>query len=326
MLVRRLRSRFLLIIGLLASLFCGAQQAQPSLQQRLGYPADARLLIIHADDVGMSHSIDRATFEALEKGWVTSASVMVPCPWFPEVARFAMAHPDADLGIHLTLNSEWADLRWAPISPRNKVASLLDADGYFPNSDDAIAKDAKTKEVELELRAQIAKAMSAGVPITHLDTHMATLLRTPQLMKVYQKLGHTYDVPTRLARSAIGGYPAVRLSEVRGEDVQIDTVISMDTGTAKQDWTGWYERTLAPLKPGVYELVVHLAYDDEEMRGATRDHPDWGAAWRQQDLETLRSQEFRDFLKDQGFHLVRWKDLRHIPEAGSDRRPQGAQR
>src|SRR5687767_15664326 len=95
-----------------------------STQERLGYPASARLLILHADDLGMAHSVNRATFEALERGWVTSASILVPCPWFPDVVRFARRHPDADLGIHLALNSEWTGYRWRPLSPVPSVPSL----------------------------------------------------------------------------------------------------------------------------------------------------------------------------------------------------------
>src|SRR4030095_10359474 len=100
---------------------------QSPVQERLGYPATARLLVIHADDFGMSHTVNRAISEALENGWVTSASILVPCPWFPEVVRFGKAHPDADLGIHLALNSEWNDFRWGPVSSTDKVPSLLDA-------------------------------------------------------------------------------------------------------------------------------------------------------------------------------------------------------
>ena len=126
------RSIALASLVLFASAAAQTSPASPTLQQKLGYPASAKLLIIHADDLGMAHSVNRATLEALEKGWVTSASVMVPCPWFPEVVRWAKAHPQADLGIHLTLDSEWTSFRWAPISGPSQVTSLLDSDGYLP--------------------------------------------------------------------------------------------------------------------------------------------------------------------------------------------------
>jgi predicted glycoside hydrolase/deacetylase ChbG (UPF0249 family) len=130
-----------------------ARQTAATLQERMGYPATARLLMIHADDFGMSHSIDRATSQALEKGWVTSASVMVACPWFPEVVAWARNHPNADLGIHLVLNSEWAGYRWGPVAPFNDVSSLLDPTGYFFN-DPALFVRVKLSEVETELRAK----------------------------------------------------------------------------------------------------------------------------------------------------------------------------
>ena len=112
------------------------------------------------------------------------------------------------------------------------------------------------------------------------------------------------------------GHPAIegeskaeRFLNLSPDDLVLDNIISMDVGVSKADWVKWYENALAALPPGVYEMIVHLAYDDEEMRGATRDHPDWGAAWRQSDFDMVRSPEFRQFLKDQGFILVGWKDL-----------------
>src|SRR5512144_1456296 len=126
-----------------------------TVQERLGYPASARLLIIHADDFGMSHSVNRATSAALENNWITSSSILVPCPWFPEAAQWARAHQDADLGIHLALTSEWTSLRWGPVIGRNAVPSLLDKDGYMPLLETTAGAQAKPVEAERELRAQV---------------------------------------------------------------------------------------------------------------------------------------------------------------------------
>ena len=285
---------------------CSAQSPPTSVQERLGYPASARLLIIHADDLGMDHSVNRATFEALEKGWITSASIMVPCPWFPEVANWARQHPDADLGIHQVLNSEWTGFRWGPVSPKNRVPSLLDPDGYLPLDTPEVAKNAKPAEVEEELRAQVDRARAAGIHLTHLDSHMGALFETPQLFDIYQKMGLTYALPILEARE---GSHAPHVAAPTSDELIVDKVIEINPGIAAKDWTAWYEKTLSALGPGVYQVIVHLAYDDDEMRGATWDHPDWGAAWRQQDLKMVKSTDFQKFLKDQKFILVGWKDL-----------------
>jgi hypothetical protein len=274
-------------------------------QERLGHPASARLLVIHADDLGMSHSVNRASLEALEKGWITSASVLVPCPWFPEVARFAKEHPEADLGIHLALNSEWTTFRWRPLSPVDAVPSLLDADGYLPLVEETVVAQASIPEVERELRAQVAAARAAGLRVSHLDSHMATLLRSPALFDAYRRLGSELGLPILVDREGTRP-PGAAFPE---SEILIDRVVSMNPGVATADWPAAYERMLAPLPPGVHQLIVHLAHDDEEMRGATADHPDWGSAWRQADLDLVKSDRFRAFLRAQGFVLVSWTDL-----------------
>jgi chitin disaccharide deacetylase len=278
----------------------------PTVQERLGYPASARLLVIHADDLGMDHSVNRAIFEALEKGWVTSASILVPCPWFPEVAKWAKEHPDADLGIHQALNSEWTTLRWGPVSGRDRVPSLLDPDGYLPLETDVVAQNAKMPEVETELRAQIDWARAAGIHLTHLDSHMGALFRSNDLFRMYQKMGYAYHLP--ILEAMTGSHAPVDIVPPT-EEVLVEKVIEIEPGVDAKDWFDWYKKQLTPLGPGVYQVIVHLAYDDEEMRGATYDHPDWGAAWRQHDLDMVKSAEFRQFLKEQGFVLVGWKDL-----------------
>src|SRR5205823_2875731 len=131
--------------------------------ERLGYPKDAKLLILHADDLGAAHSIDAASFDALDKGVISSASIMMPTPWVTEVAAYAKAHPNADLGLHLTLTSEWETYRWGTVESRDKVPSLLDPDGTLPNGDGPVATRAKPAEIELELRAQVERAVAPGI-------------------------------------------------------------------------------------------------------------------------------------------------------------------
>ena len=298
--------RHLLILVLLLASLAAAQTAK-TLQEKLGYPANARLLIIHADDFGMAHSVNRATTEALEKGWITSASILVPCPWFPEAARWAKAHPDADLGIHLALNSEWTGFRWAPLTGRDKVPSLLDSQGYMRLLETDVGQHAIPAEAEMELRAQIERARDAGIHITHLDTHMTALLQSPGLFQVYERLGSDYKLPILLDKR--GDYKLPPGAVAAPQPPLLDGILGISPGVAPQDWANWYKKTLAALGPGVYQMIVHLAYDDDEMRGATWDHPDWGAAWRQSDLDMVRSADFQQFLKDQKFVLVKWSDV-----------------
>lgn len=285
---------------------------RPSVQERLGYPASSRLLIIHADDLGMAHSVNRATFEALEKGWITSSSILVPCPWFPEVVRFAQSHPNADLGIHLALNSEWTDYRWAPLSAKSKVPSLLDGQGYMPLDETIVAKQAKPEEAGLEIQAQIDRALSSGIHVSHLDTHMTALIGSPELFRVYRQTGRKYRLPI-----LVGDYRTPPGAALSASESLVQRVIGIEPGVDPKDWAEWYKKALISLPPGAYEMIVHLGYDDDEMRGATWDHPDWGSSWRQLDLDMVRSPDFQKFLRDQGFILVTWRDLSRVTDRSS---------
>src|SRR5437868_5990781 len=148
-------------------------------------------------------------------------------------------------------------------------------------------------EVEIELRAQVERARNMGINLTHLDAHMGTAVSTPDLFQVYLKMGEAFNLPELLVRPSEGQIPHGVVPPA--EKVLVDQVLEMNPGVDAAHWLEWYEKALTPLKPGVYQLIVHLAYDDDEMRGATWDHPDWGAAWRQQDFNLVKSPEFQKF-------------------------------
>lgn len=297
---------FMIVISIGSTTAAHANDKAVPLQERLGYPAQARLLIIHADDFGMSHSVNRAISQAFEHGWITSASIMVPCPWFPEALQWARRHPNADIGLHLVLNSEWSGFRWGPIASKDQVSTLLDPDGYFYD-DPSLFTHVRMREAETELHAQIDKARAEHLHFSHLDSHMIALVTTRHLFDVYQRVGHDYNLPIALVRN--GDFRMPPGATVSQNALALDNVISMDPGISKRNWFHWYQKNLSALKPGIYQLIVHLAYNDDEFRGATHDHPDWGAAWRQQDFDMIQSPQFRQFLRDQKFILVNWKQL-----------------
>ena len=237
-----------------AALIAGAQP-QRTVQERLGYPADARLIILHADDLGMSHSVNRATFEALERGWITSASILVPCPWFAEVGTWARAHQDADLGIHLAVNSEWTTFRWGPISGRAAVPSLLAADGYMALDEDAVVARAKPAEIDRELRAQVDFAKAAGVRITHLDSHMATLFHTKEFFDVYRKIGTDYALPVLLERLGPRGGERSAWETGAAASALVDRVISITPGVSAADWEASRNAPLQATPPATISVL-----------------------------------------------------------------------
>jgi predicted glycoside hydrolase/deacetylase ChbG (UPF0249 family) len=280
------------------------------LQVRLGYPAEAKLLILNADDLAVSHSENAASFAAFDNRFITSATGMVPCPWFTEVAAFARSHPGLDLGLHLTLTSEWQTYRWGPITSRALVPSLVGPDGYFYSNTREFAQRAKLDEVELEIRAQIERAKSMGVEPTHLDAHMHSLYATPELFGVMLKVAREYKLPVRMARNLDSFRPALQL--MRSADPVPDAIFSPGDDVPPAGWKDYYLNLLKTLEPGVTEVFVHLAHDDAESQAIMVDHPAWGAAWRQPEFDTIRSPEFRRALEENHIVLIGWRDLKKM--------------
>jgi predicted glycoside hydrolase/deacetylase ChbG (UPF0249 family) len=281
---------------------------EKTIAERLGYPRDAKLLIVHADDLGMAHSVNAATIKAFETGLVNSGSIMVPCPWLSEIATYARANPQADLGLHLTLTSEWTSFRWGPVSPRDRVTSLLDKDGYFKLTESEAASHADPKEVELEITAQIERAKALGIQPTHLDSHMGTLYQNKALFEVFLRVARKYKLPVRIAKTWFAQADFLPAT-LKDDDVYIDRILDINTAVAPNDWSSFYSDALKKLEPGVTEVVIHLAYDDAEMRGATFNHPNWGAAWRQRDFDFFTSDTFRKLLQDNQIKLITWREI-----------------
>jgi predicted glycoside hydrolase/deacetylase ChbG (UPF0249 family) len=286
----------------------GAQSK--TVAERLGYPADAKLLIVHADDLAVAHSEDTASFDALDKNAVTSASIMVPCAWLTEVASYAKEHPDADLGLHLTLTSEWKVDRWGPVESKDKVASLLDPSGYLWPETLPAARNLKPEETEREIRAQIEHAIALGIHPTHLDSHMGVLFAKPELFAVYVKVAHEYKLPFLAVR--LPNAPAQLLSLLSEKDVIPDSVIMANPTVHANEWRDFYVNAVKNLKPGLTEIIVHLGHDDAELQAVMVDHPDYGSAWRQRDYEAVSSAEFKKAIEDNHVVLVKWKDLKKL--------------
>lgn len=302
------------IISALSSIALGQTSAQnvpaaaPTLAERLGYPRAAKLLIIHADDLGMAHSVDAASTKAFESGAISSGSIMVPCPWFGEIAAYARQHPEADLGLHLTLTSEWKLYRWGPVLAQTSVASLLDGDGYlYPTEMDAAAH-INAQEAEAEIRAQIARARAFGIQPTHLDSHMGTLYQNKTLFETLLRVGRDNKLPVLLSKDEVAASSFLP-SIVQPDDLVIDHIITIDPSVTPEHWNDFYMDAIKRLQPGVTEFIIHLAYDDEEMRAVATDHPNWGAQWRQRDFNFFTSAACRRLLAEQHVQLITWRKL-----------------
>jgi len=283
-------------------------QNTSSVAERLGFARDAKLLIVHADDVGMTHSVNAATIKALESGAVNSASIMVPCPWFPEIADYARAHPEVDFGLHLTLTSERVYYRWGPVAPRDRVASLVDENGYFWH-DWTAATRIEPKDAELELRAQIERAYAMGIRPTHLDSHQYRLYDNgEELFAALLTVAHERKLPFFVARDWFAEHPYLE-SSLSASDIVIDHTVTIDPGVRPEKWAEFYRTAIKNLQPGVTEFVIHVAFADAEMTAATRERETWGAAWRQRDFDYFTNAEFRELLQKEKIHLVTWREL-----------------
>jgi predicted glycoside hydrolase/deacetylase ChbG (UPF0249 family) len=298
-----------LIFIMTGILFTGEASGQQNLAQQLGFEADAKLLIVHADDIGLSQSENSATLEAFSSGGITSGSMMVPCPWFNDFAYSCQSHPDLDVGIHITLTAEWDLYKFGGVLPSTEIPSLVNEQGYFYPTTEEVGLHADPREAELEIRAQIDRAIAAGIRPTHLDTHMGSVLATPELIQIYFKLGMEYGIPVFVPRMLLLGVPEAQQELIKKEFVLVDQYFMLNLESPDASWEEAYGEILDRVGPGLNVLIVHLAHDNAEMQAITVNHPAFGSTWREKDLNYLQSQTYRDLLEKNHIQLVTWKEV-----------------
>jgi predicted glycoside hydrolase/deacetylase ChbG (UPF0249 family) len=299
---------------------------QATLAERLGYDADAKLLIVHADDIGLARSVNVATERAFESGGITSGSVMVPAPWFPDFAAYYRDHGPLDVGIHITLTAEWDHYKWGGVSPAGEIPSLLDEYGHFYPTVEAVAQHAVPAEVEREIRAQIERAMALGVEPTHLDTHMGSVVATPALVEIYLKLGREYDLPLLIPRDWVEQNAPELLDAIAADHLLLDGLFMMMMNDRTRSWGEAYAGMFGAMGPGLNQLIVHLGIDDTELQAVAVNHPDFGSEWRQRDLDFVTSREFRELLEAHDIELVTWDRIRQVMQSPGPPSRSGSRR
>ena len=287
-----------------------------SLLDALDFDAGSRIAIFHADDLGMCHGANVAFEELSKLGTINSAAVMVPCPWFTEVAEMAAANPDLDLGVHLTLTSEWTTYRWAPISTTNRSSGLIDETGYFWHRLPMLAANVVPEAAEAEMRAQIERALAAGIDVTHLDTHMGAAI-LPQLVDIFVRLGHEYRLPVLIPKhlseyTSVLDFGGISLESYRGLLAQM----------AAEGWPLVDHFRMTPWVPPAESDRVYRKLVAELPKGLTMVafHPNKGgdiesitpakAHFRTDEYCLLHDVEFRKFVRQQGIKTIGFQPLR----------------
>lgn len=287
-----------------------------SLAEWLGHPPSTPLLIIHADDVGIARSANAATIRSFERRTITSCSVMVPCPDFAAFADWARVHPEADVGVHFTLTSQPSE-RWGPVAGASRVPTLVDADGMFPARLDR-DRHIDPHELELELRAQVARARALGLDLTHLDGHQHIVQRrSAEVFDVLLRIARDERLPFRFPRAWVAQSPW-GAQAFGSATVPLERTISISPNSATPDrWTAWYASQVRQIPPGLSELFVHLGIPDDELRAVVPDSANWGSAWRGRDLAAIESVALADAERDVGARRIGWREVRDYLRAAT---------
>lgn len=295
--------------------------ANPALK-RLGYNDTDRLVIIHCDDIGMCEATISAYRDLLHNGVISSVAAMVPCSWFLAAAAIARQHPQADMGVHLVLTSEWDVYRWGPVSTRDPMSGLMDDEGYFFRDVEPSRQRNDLNAAAVELSAQVKRALAAGVDVTHVDTHMGTLLYH-RFLNIYAQTALDHHLPVFLLRwteeiMKLGGVDAetarvgqelIRTLEARGYPL-LDHLAMMPLDEGRHERIETAKRLLGDVPAGITHFILHPATDTPELRAIC---PDWED--RVGDYEVFMSDSIRHFIEQEGIQLIGYRALRDLVRA-----------
>jgi predicted glycoside hydrolase/deacetylase ChbG (UPF0249 family) len=285
---------------------------------KLGFSKNDRLVIIHTDDIGMCHASIQAYSDLMDFGLISSGATMVPCSWFPMVASFCRQTPNADMGVHLTLTSEWDTYRWSPVSTHDRKSGMIDPEGYFFRSSEEAQLQADSEAVRIELHNQVNRALAAGINITHMDTHMNTVAH-PKFVAHYIQLAIQQKLPFLFPRLDATGFEQLGLDceiatiaatyvnhlEVEGIPL-VDFVsgLNLDQPLNRLDQA---KQALSALPVGITHFIIHPSKDTPELRAIT---PDWQC--RVADYQTFMDENLRKFITDIGLNIIGYQSLKNI--------------
>lgn len=265
---------------------------------------DARLLIINADDFGMCNSVNEAIIGAVKEGVVRSTSLMVPCPWALHARHFLADHPEIPFGVHLTVISEWVDYRWGPVTPRDKVTSLINPAGYFCNFEQmpGFLAQVQFDQLEMEFRAQIEVVLDAGLEPTHLDWHSLRIGGRADILDLMFRLAKEYGLALRVAGRSF-------IEKLQSQGLPTNDTDFLDSyGLDPANKSARYAQILHELPVGLTEWAVHPGLDNSELLAIEPD----GNHVRQTDFDFLTSQAAKDIVKEEGIILLDYRALQAI--------------
>ena len=284
--------------------------------ERLGWPAGKKIIMLHADDIGMCPEANIAAKQQLMSGQIQSAAVMIPCPDAREFIDWAKANPKMDIGLHLTLTSEWKTYRWGPVTDENEVPGLLDPEAKLWRSVPEVVQHASAEEVEKEIRSQIEQSIAWGYTPDHIDTHMGTLYGDPSFVKAYIKVAEEYGIPANIID--ISNPKVLALFKAQGYPLD-DSVVDMVAGytlpkldffssAPKADTYGEkvenFKELIRSLQPGLTEIIFHPSVETDNLRSIT-------GSWQQRvwEAEMFGDPDLVEFFKNEEIIFTDWKEI-----------------